>query len=106
VSERDIVIDNLSRRTRRKLRQRVTRAITEPLLQLRPTVARNVVASNNITGLFAGPNAILRVAHSVVTGNNTGANTSGGGVINSYVDNDINYTTVENYSTLTPLPMH
>jgi hypothetical protein len=67
---------------------------------------RNVVASNNVTGLGAGQNAILRVAHSVVTGNNTGVNTSGGGILNSYVDNNINGNTSDNTAVLTPLAMH
>jgi hypothetical protein len=67
---------------------------------------RNVVASNNVTGLGAGQNAILRVAHSVVTGNNTGVNTFGGGILNSYVDNDINGNTSDNTAVLTPLAMH
>jgi hypothetical protein len=48
---------------------------------------RNVVASNNATGLEAETNAILRVAHSVVTGNVTGV--FGGGTIQSYGDNNI-----------------
>jgi len=67
---------------------------------------RNVVASNNVTGLGAGQNAIFRVAHSVVTGNNTGVNTSGGGILNSYVDNNINGNTSDNTAVLTPLAMH
>jgi hypothetical protein len=67
---------------------------------------RNSVASNNGTGLFAGQNAILRVAHSVVTGNNTGVNTSGGGILNSYGDNDIDGNTNNNTGVLTPLAKH
>jgi hypothetical protein len=67
---------------------------------------RNVVAGNNGTGLGAGRNAILRVAHSVVTGNNTGVNTSGDGILNSYVDNDINGNTSDNTTVLTPFAMH
>jgi hypothetical protein len=67
---------------------------------------RNVVARNNGTGLGAGRNAILRVAHSVVTGNNTGVNTSGDGILNSYVDNDINGNTSDNTTVLTPFAMH
>jgi hypothetical protein len=67
---------------------------------------RNFVASYNSVGLSADANAILRVAHSVVTGNNTGVNTSSGGVINSYGDNDIDGNTNNNTGTLTSLAMH
>ena len=67
---------------------------------------RNFVASYNSVGLSADANAILRVAHSVVAGNNTGVNTSSGGVINSYGDNDIDGNTNNNTGTLTPLAMH
>jgi hypothetical protein len=67
---------------------------------------RNVVASNNVTGLSAVQNVILRVAHSVVTGNNTGVNRSGSGILNSYRDNDINGNTNDNTAVLTPLAMH
>ena len=43
---------------------------------------RNVVASDNSIGLFAEGNTILRVAHSVVTGNSTGVNRFSGGILN------------------------
>ena len=66
---------------------------------------RNVVASNNGGGLVANTTAILRVAHSVVTGNNTGVATSGGTIF-SYVDNDIDGNTSDNTDVLTPLAMH
>jgi hypothetical protein len=64
---------------------------------------RNVVASNNATGLEAETNAILRVAHSVVTGNVTGV--FGGGTIQSYGDNNIDGLN-NNTGVLTPLAMH
>jgi hypothetical protein len=68
---------------------------------------RNVVASNNSIGLFAEGNTILRVAHSVVTGNGTiGVTTLVGGAIQSSVDNDIDGNTNNNTSVLTQLPMH
>ncbi len=67
---------------------------------------RNVVASNNFTGLTAEGTAILRVAHSVVTGNNTGVSVSAGGKLFSYGDNDIDGNTNNNTAVLTPLPMH
>jgi len=67
---------------------------------------RNVVAGNNGTGLGAGQNAILRVADSVVTGNNTGVNTHGGGILNSYGDNDIDGNTTDNAGALTVIPTH
>jgi hypothetical protein len=66
---------------------------------------RNVVASNNLFGLNAGPNAILRVAHSVVTGNGTGVNSSGGTIF-SYGDNDIDGNTSNNTGVLTVIPTH
>jgi len=71
----------------------------------------NVVASYSVaghlpgTGLFAGQNAILRVAHSVVTGNGTRVFTSGGTIF-SYGDNDIDGNTNNNTGVLTPLAMH
>ena len=66
---------------------------------------RNVVASNNNTGLLKGGNAILRVAHSVVTGNFTGVD-GGGGTLFSYGDNDIDGNTNNNTGVLTSLAMH
>jgi hypothetical protein len=60
---------------------------------------RNVVASNNATGLVAGPN-VLRVAHSEVTGNGTGLS---GGKIFSYGDNDIDGNTNNNLGVLTTI---
>jgi hypothetical protein len=68
-------------------------------------VLRNAVASYNGTGLFASQVAILRVAHSVATGNSTGVNTSGG-TIQSYGDNDIDRNTNNNTGVLVPLAMH
>jgi hypothetical protein len=68
-------------------------------------MVRNVVASNNLIGLEADGNAILRVAHSVVTGNNTGVSTSGGTIF-SYGDNDIDGNTNNNTGVLTPLAKH
>jgi len=67
---------------------------------------RNVVASNNGIGLFASTNAILRIAHSVVTGNGNGLNTFGGGILDSYCDNDIDGNSFDNTGLLTPLAMH
>jgi hypothetical protein len=68
---------------------------------------RNVVASNNINfGLGAVVNAILRVAHSVVTGNGVGVITTFGGIINSYGDNDIDGNTNNNTGVLTMIPTH
>jgi hypothetical protein len=67
---------------------------------------RNVVASYNFFGLLASANTILRVAHSVVTGNGTGVNTTNGGILDSYGDNDIDGNTTNNTGALTPLAMH
>jgi hypothetical protein len=70
-------------------------------------IVRNIVASNNKTGLEAdGSGVVLRVAHSVVTGNTTGVNTSGGGILNSYSDNYIDGNTNNNLGVLTPIPTH
>ncbi len=67
---------------------------------------RNVVASNNnFVGLEADSTAILRVAHSVVTGNSTGLSTSGGTIF-SYGDNDIDGNTNDNTGVLTKIPTH
>jgi hypothetical protein len=67
---------------------------------------RNVVVSNNDTGLAAGTNAVLRVAHSVVTGNITGMAVEGAAIINSYGDNDIDGNTNNNTGVLTVIPTH
>jgi hypothetical protein len=56
-------------------------------------MARNVVASNNKTGLAANNGAILLVAHSVVTGNGTGVFSSG--ILDSYGDNNIDRNTTD-----------
>jgi hypothetical protein len=66
---------------------------------------RNSVASYSNRGLDA-EGAILRVGHSVVTGNNTGVRTIGGGTLNSYGDNDIDGNTTDNTGVLTPIPTH
>jgi Right handed beta helix region len=66
---------------------------------------RNVVASNNGIGLRTAANATLPVAHSVVTGNNTGVFASGG-TLDSYGNNDINGNTNNNYGALTTIPTH
>jgi hypothetical protein len=67
---------------------------------------RNVVASNDVTGLIAVGDANLRIAHSVVTGNNTGVNTYGGGILKSFGDNDIYGNTNDNFGVLTTIPTH
>jgi nitrous oxidase accessory protein NosD len=69
-------------------------------------MVRNSVASNNGTGLFAQRNAILRVAHSAVTGNFLGVQTTSGGTLFSYGDNDIAGNTNDNTGVLTPLAQH
>ncbi len=69
-------------------------------------MVRNSVASNNNIGLEASDNAILRVAHSVVTGSDTGVNTQSGGTIRSYGDNDINGNSNNNTGVLTVIPTH
>ena len=69
-------------------------------------MVRNSVASNNNIGLEAFDNAILRVAHSVVTGSDTGVLTGRGGTIRSYGDNDMNGNTNNNFGALTPIAMH
>ncbi len=74
-------------------------------------MVRNSVASYNGTGLLAngssgGIGAILRLAHSVVTGNGTGVATGSGGILRSYGDNDINGNTNDNFGALTTIPMH
>ena len=64
---------------------------------------RNTVASYNATGLFA-QNAILRVAHSVVTGNLFGVGTALGGTLISFGDNNIDGNTNDNTGVLTTIP--
>jgi hypothetical protein len=66
---------------------------------------RNFVASYNNFGLDAEVNAILRVAHSVVTGNKTGLSTFGG-ILDSYGDNDIDGNVNNNTAALTVIPTH
>jgi hypothetical protein len=67
---------------------------------------RNVVASNNLTGLSVGQNVILRVGNSVVTGNGTGVAASDGGILDSYGDNDIDGNTNNNTGVLTVISTH
>jgi Periplasmic copper-binding protein (NosD) len=75
---------------------------------LTAVMVRNVVASNNGTGLVAQGGAILRVAHSVVTGNGTGVFVAGTvvGILDSYGDNDIDGNTTDNTGVLTVIPTH
>jgi Right handed beta helix region len=68
-------------------------------------MVRNSVASYSDTGLEVDFSAILRVAHSVVTGNFTGVHPNGGTIF-SYGDNDIDGNTNNNTGALTPLAMH
>jgi Right handed beta helix region len=65
----------------------------------------NVVASNNFMGLDAVTNAVLRIAHSVVTGNTTGVNAQGGTLL-TYGDNDIDGNANNNTGVLTVIPTH
>jgi hypothetical protein len=65
---------------------------------------RNSVASYNNFGLEV-TSANLLVAHSVVTGNNTGVSALSG-IIFSYGDNDIDGNTNNNTGALTPIPTH
>ncbi|HEY8031151.1 MAG TPA: right-handed parallel beta-helix repeat-containing protein [Methylocella sp.] len=68
---------------------------------------RNTIASDDVSfGLSAGPNAILRVAHTKVSGNVNGVGTFGGGSIFSYGDNDINGNMDDGLASLTPIAMH
>jgi hypothetical protein len=69
-------------------------------------MVRNVLASNSPgSGLLAQVSGILRVAHSVVTGNGIGVNANGGTIF-SYGDNDIDGNTNNNTAVLTPLAVH
>ncbi len=83
------------------------------LAAIHPTSSRGVAyqlfirASNNSTGLEAdGSGIVLRVAHSVVTGNGVGVNRFVDGTIQSYGNNDIDGNTSDNTGVLTPLTMH
>ncbi|MGH6837251.1 MAG: hypothetical protein ACREDT_00315 [Methylocella sp.] len=72
-------------------------------------VVRNSVANyNGAAGLSAGGamrHSILSVGHSVVTGNATGVDDTGGtGVILSYGDNEIDGNTFDIEGVLTPIP--
>ena len=54
------------------------------------TVARSVAANNRSLGLFSfGPNAVLRIGQSVVTGNGDSWLMLNGGTVLSYGDNDM-----------------
>jgi hypothetical protein len=63
----------------------------------------NVVTSNNNTGIAASTSSTVRVGQSVVTGNVTGVFTTGGGVLDSYGNNDINGNTTDNTTVLTTI---
>ena len=66
---------------------------------------RNSVAINNGFGLVSDNNAILRVVHSVVTGNAAGVAVGPtGGMLDSYGDNDIDGNTTNNTGALTEIP--
>lgn len=68
---------------------------------------RNTIVSDDVDfGLAAGPNAIVRVAHTKVSGNVNGVGTFGGGSIFSYGDNDINGNMDDGLASLTPIAMH
>ncbi|MGH6846203.1 MAG: hypothetical protein ACREC0_01830 [Methylocella sp.] len=67
---------------------------------------RNVTASNNFVGLDAEAKGVLRVAHSVVTGNNTGVSTFSGGTLFSYGDNDIDGNGINGTGALTVILPH
>jgi hypothetical protein len=80
-------------------------ALSNPCTVATAVMPRNSVASNNCTGLEAARPAILRGAHSVVTGNSAGVNAPGANLF-GYDDNDIDGNTNNNIRVLTPLPMH
>jgi Right handed beta helix region len=80
-------------------------AASSPGTAATAVMLRNVVASNNGTGLEANTTAIIRVAHSVVTGNGFGVDTAAGTLF-SYSDNDIDGNANNNTGILTPLAMH
>jgi Right handed beta helix region len=64
---------------------------------------RNVVASNNNTGIASTSSSIIRVSQSVVTGNVAGVYVTGTGTIDTYGDNDINGNTTDITGTLTKI---
>jgi hypothetical protein len=68
-------------------------------------MVRNSVVSYNSIGRFA-QSSVLRVGHSVVTGNDTGVHVLGTGSILTYGDNDIDGNTNNNTGVLTPIPTH
>jgi hypothetical protein len=66
---------------------------------------RNSIAINNGFGIVSDNNAILRVVHSVVTGNSGGVGVgTTGGILDSYGDNDIGGNTNNNTGALTEIP--
>ncbi|MGH6834198.1 MAG: right-handed parallel beta-helix repeat-containing protein [Methylocella sp.] len=81
-------------------------AISAPGAAATAVMVRNSVASYNGVGLSVGVTGILRIAHSVVTGNNSGLNMFVGSIINSYGDNDIDGNTNNNTGVLTVIPTH
>ena len=66
---------------------------------------RNFVASHNNVGLETQSGGVIRVGHSVVSGNNN-AVAAEGSTIFSYGDNDIDGNKTNGWSHLTPLAMH
>ena len=68
---------------------------------------RNFIASHNGSwGLEAVSGGVIRVGHSVVSGNRWGVQAFTGGTIFSYGDNNIDGNTNNIWSDLTPLAMH
>ncbi|MGH6834644.1 MAG: right-handed parallel beta-helix repeat-containing protein [Methylocella sp.] len=78
----------------------------EALSAFTQVMVRNSVVSNSATGLFPMSGAIIRVGHSVVTGNAVGVNADAGGTLFNYGDNDIDGNVNNNTGVLTPLAMH
>ena len=69
-------------------------------------MARNLVAGGNATGVLAATNSIVWLDHLLANANGTGVAVSGGGVIYSYGDNDIDGNANDNVGILTARARH
>jgi hypothetical protein len=62
-------------------------------------MVRNSTASNNTVGIAADQGAVVRIGQSTVTGNGTGLQTSNGGEIQSYGNNNVSGNGVDGMAT-------
>jgi hypothetical protein len=68
------------------------------------TISNSVISNNSMIGLLANPGTVAWLAKTVISGNQTGVNVSGG-FVDSYGDNYINDNMTPVMGSLTPVGM-